>query len=66
MDVGGPRQSSLDEFGFNESKKKFKKAKPPIQSLCVSCGKVKWLTWVAGDSHVCDECKKYIEGKKRA
>jgi hypothetical protein len=56
--MGESKQSRLYEFGFEPTKKMVYKTAYPINSLCVSCGKVKWLNWVVDGKHLCDNCVK--------
>ena len=53
-------QGRLSDFGFNKEGLVFKRDKSPVKALCSSCGKQKWLNWVAGRKHLCDECKQFM------
>ncbi|MFH1834756.1 MAG: hypothetical protein ABH851_01055 [Methanobacteriota archaeon] len=52
------KQSRLFEFGFGKTRAVVDKAEYPINSLCFSCGKNKWLNWVLDGNQVCDDCAK--------
>jgi hypothetical protein len=37
----------------------------PVQSLCYCCGKERWLSWVVGGNHVCQDCKDFLGGAEK-
>jgi hypothetical protein len=32
----------------------------PLQAMCYCCGKEKWLSWVVGGNHVCQDCRDFL------
>jgi predicted transcriptional regulator len=39
-----------------------KKSGFPVEAMCYCCGKERWLSWVVGGNHVCQECKDFLGG----
>ncbi|MFH1787840.1 MAG: hypothetical protein ABH834_00475 [Candidatus Altiarchaeota archaeon] len=50
------KQSRLFEYGFERTRPVVERAQYPLEALCVSCGKSRWLNWVVDGVHVCDKC----------
>ncbi|GEM_PF-1188959 len=54
-----PEQTTLGGFsGFEGVAKKVHRSPTTLQSMCVHCGREKWLKWVVDGKYVCDDCKK--------
>jgi len=58
-------QSRLTEYGFPKQEEKVRRNERPIKSICVSCGKERWLNWVKGRTYLCDECSGKPTPKRR-
>ena len=68
--VSVPAQGPVDQissseveapaFAKPEGRVDVSKSDLPIQSMCVCCGKNRWLNWVVDEKHVCDDCKEYM------
>jgi len=52
---GGVLSAPAEEPKLTSCKSDF-----PVKSMCYCCGKDKWLSWVVGGNHVCQECKDFL------
>lgn len=50
------KQSRLYDFGFERKGPVVERVGFPVQSICICCGKIRWLNWTVDGRHVCDEC----------
>ena len=63
--MDGGKQSRLFEHGFCGGGPRIERDEGPVTAKCFYCGLDRLLSWVVDGRHVCGECKKEMESKKR-
>jgi len=42
---------------------RIRKSSFPLEATCICCGRDKWLNWVVDGTHVCQDCRNFLENK---